>query len=426
MSGEQIKPGYKRTEVGVIPEDWSLVAAGEIGRFRGGSGFPTKHQGGISGMHPFFKVSDMNNEGNETYMRTANNYIGETTRKALGANLFQKNSIVFAKVGAAVFLERKKILAQQSCLDNNMAAYELDEKKADYRFIHYRLLHTKFGDLVSTTALPSLSGAVLYKISFPLPSLPEQRAIATALSDVDALLTKIDQLIGKKRDLKQAAMQQLLTGQTRLPGFSGDWMDVLVGDVISRHFSGPSPTCQERNIEGDSEWGVLKTTASTKESGWDWRKHKALPSAYWDSDHIELQAGDVIVTKAGPRHRVGVAAWVDYIPRRIIPSGKMIALRPNERKVLPLMLAYGISEKGAQSFLDQRTTGMAESQVNFENGDLLNTPIHIPAIEEQMAISEIISGLDTEITTLEARRDKTRALKQGMMQELLTGRIRLV
>ena len=104
-----------------------------------------------------------------------------------------------------------------------MAAYELDEIKADYRFIHYRLLHTKFGDLVSTTALPSLSGAVLSKISFPLPSLPEQRAIAAALSDVDALLAKIDQLIAKKRDLKQAAMQQLLTGETRLPGFSGTW-----------------------------------------------------------------------------------------------------------------------------------------------------------------------------------------------------------
>ncbi len=426
MSTEQVKLGYKRTEVGVIPVDWSLVAAGEIGRFRGGNGFPTKHQGGISGTHPFFKVSDMSNEGNETFMRTANNYISETTRKTLGANLFQENSIVFAKVGAAVFLERKKILAQQSCLDNNMAAYELDEKKADYRFIYYRLLHTKFGDFVSTTALPSLSGAVLSKISFPLPSLPEQRVIATALSDVDALLTQLDQLIAKKRDLKQAAMQQLLTGQTRLPGFSGPWLNMLVGDVISRHFSGPSPTCEERNVDGDSEWGVLKTTASTKENGWDWSKHKVLPTAYWDSSHIELQLGDVIVTKAGPRHRVGVSAWIDYVPKRIIPSGKMIALRPNKNKVLPLMLASAISAKGAQNFLDQRTTGMAESQVNFENSDLLSTPIHIPNITEQEAISVILSEMDTEVATLEARRDKTRALKQGMMQELLTGRIRLV
>ena len=118
LTGKKRLPGFRG--------EWEVVKAGYIGRFRGGSGFPTKFQGATSGAYPFFKVSDMNNEGNETFMETANNYISEALRKQLRATAFPAESIVFAKVGAAVFLERKKILAKASCLDNNMAALVLD------------------------------------------------------------------------------------------------------------------------------------------------------------------------------------------------------------------------------------------------------------------------------------------------------------
>ena len=221
--------------------------------------------------------------------------------------------------------------------------------------------------VVGTTRL-EFSIAAIRRFELPVPANhDEQRAIAGALSDVDGLLGGLDRLIAKKRDLKQAAMQQLLTGETRLPGFHGKWRHAQVREVITGFFCGPSPTCEERNIENAAEWGVLKTTAATKENGWDWTKHKTLPRVFWNKPHLELKRGDVIVTKAGPRHRVGVAAWVDYVPPRIIVSGKMIGLRPNPDKVVPLMLAAAISARDTQMYLDQRTTGMAESQVNFEN-----------------------------------------------------------
>src|SRR5207302_669179 len=142
--------------------------------------------------------------------------------------------------------------------------------------------------------------------------------------------------------------------------------------------------------------------------------------------HLEVRRGDVIVTKAGPRHRVGVVAWVDFVPPRIIVSGKMIGLRPNREKIVPLMLASAISASEAQLFLDQRTTGMAESQVNFENRALLETPILFPKIDEQAAIATVLSDMDAEVAALERWRDKTSAIKKGMMQQLLTGRVRLV
>ena len=208
LTGQTRLPGFSG--------EWEVVKAGDIGRFRGGSGFPLKFQGETAGEYPLFKVSDMNNAGNETFMETANNYISEALRKQLGATAFPAESIVFAKVGAAVFLERKKILSKPSCLDNNMAAFVMDVSRAHCSFIHYVLLNTKLGSLVSTTALPSLSGSVLAAIELPLPSLPEQTAIATVLSDMDAELAALEARRDKTRALKQGMMQELLTGRIRL------------------------------------------------------------------------------------------------------------------------------------------------------------------------------------------------------------------
>lgn len=173
-------------------------------------------QGGTAGEYPFFKVSDMNNEGNETFMTAANHYISEQTRKRVGATVFPTGSIVFAKVGAAVFLERKKILGQASCIDNNMAAFVLDRSRADVGYVHSLLLSKKLGDLVATTALPALNAKQLSEMLLAVPPLTEQRAIAAVLSDMDAELSALEARRDKTRDLKQAMMQELLTGRIRL------------------------------------------------------------------------------------------------------------------------------------------------------------------------------------------------------------------
>jgi type I restriction enzyme S subunit len=208
LTGKTRLPGFSG--------EWETVTAGGIGTFTGGCGFPTTFQGKTSGQYPFFKVSDMNNEGNDTFMQRANNYIDEGLRAQLGATAFPAESIVFAKVGAAIFLERKKILAQASCLDNNMAAFVLDERVANYRFIHYVFMNTSLGELVSTTALPSLSGSVLSKIRLQLPTLHEQVAISAVLSDIDAEIAALEQRLDKTWAIKQGMMQELLTGRVRL------------------------------------------------------------------------------------------------------------------------------------------------------------------------------------------------------------------
>jgi len=161
-------------------------------------------------------VSDMNHPGNDTLMLSANNYITEGIRRHLGAPAYPAGAIVFAKVGAAVFLERKRILTVPSCIDNNMAAYVLDLSRADIGYVHAVLTARRLGNLVATTALPALNARQLGAMLLPVPMLDEQRAIAAVLSDMSAEIIAIEARREKTRLVKQGMMQQLLTGRTRL------------------------------------------------------------------------------------------------------------------------------------------------------------------------------------------------------------------
>ena len=208
LTGKNRLPGFSG--------EWETLPAREIGFFKGGNGFPLNVQGETDEEYPFFKVSDMNNEGNETFMTAANHYISEQTRMCLGATAFPADSIVFAKVGAAVFLERKKILGQASCIDNNMAAFVLNKSRVDVGYAHALLLSKKLSALVTTTALPALNAKQLGEMPLVVPPLPEQTAIANILSDMDAELSALESRRDKTRNIKQAMMQELLTGKTRL------------------------------------------------------------------------------------------------------------------------------------------------------------------------------------------------------------------
>jgi type I restriction enzyme, S subunit len=117
-----------------------------------------------------------------------------------------------------------------------------------------------------------------------------------------------------------------------------EWRATTVGGVVSRCYSGPSPTCEERNIQSNEEWGLLKTTAITW-SGWNQFAHKVPPRLYWNNEAIEVHPGDVLITKAGPRHRVGVVVDVPATLPRLMVSGKMIGLTPDFASVLPRVLA---------------------------------------------------------------------------------------
>ena len=196
--------------------DWSFRKLADCGVFLSGSGFPLIFQGHPSGQYPFFKVSDLSNKGNETYIKNANHWVSEEIRKKLGAAVVPARSTVFAKIGAAIFLERKRLLSQESCLDNNMMAFSLLDRNSCSLFFHYLFCRIELGRHVTATALPSLAGREVGAITVLVPPLPEQRAIAAVLADMDSEIA----VLGRRRDktlaIKQGMMQELMTGRVRL------------------------------------------------------------------------------------------------------------------------------------------------------------------------------------------------------------------
>ena len=208
LTGKTRLPGFSGT--------WERGILADFGVFQSGSGFPLAFQGHQSGDYPFFKVSDLSGEGNQLFMNRGNHYISENVRRKLGAIRFEPGSIVFAKIGAAIFLERKRLLSQESCLDNNMMAFTVTNDLACPRFFYYIFLRIELGKLVSATALPALSGRHVGAVSISIPSLAEQRAIASILSDMDAEIAALEQRRDKTRAIKQGMMQELLTGRVQL------------------------------------------------------------------------------------------------------------------------------------------------------------------------------------------------------------------
>ena len=242
---------------------------------------------------------------------------------------------------------------------------------------------------------PGLSLKNLQDFLVALPPVAEQRAIATALSDVDALLARIDQLIAKKRDLKQAAMHQLLTGQTRLPEFSGEWAVKRLGDVVEIR---KGQLITEKTVV----FGEIPVIAGGKKP------------AYFHNEPNRI--GKTITVSASGAS----AGYVALFDRPIFASDCSTI---SEGKNYSIEFVFFQMQLHQDAIYRAQTGG---AQPHIHAVDLAPIEIGCPELEEQTAIANVLSDMDAELAALDARRDKTRALKQGMMQALLTGRIRLI
>jgi restriction endonuclease S subunit len=261
----------------------------------------------------------------------------------------------------------------------------------------------------------------------PLPPTEEQRAIATALSDVDALIGTLDRLIAKKRNLKQATMQQLLTGQTRLPGFSGEWEEKTLAHVVDALEAGVSVnSVDEESFRGSDELCVLKTSAVVN-GRFIPSECKKIASRDLHRATLSPLGGTIVISRMNTPDLVGECGYVEnnypflFVPDRLW----MTRFRPGSN-VNARWLSYVLSSADYKRMIKAAATGTSGSMKNLSKDAFLSLPVRFPVAAEQTAIATILSDMDADITALEARRDKTRALKQGMMQELLTGRIRLL
>jgi type I restriction enzyme S subunit len=255
------------------------------------------------------------------------------------------------------------------------------------------------------------------QIGFP-PKFHEQCAIAGALSEVDRLVASLDRLISKKCDLKQAAMQQLLTGEKRLAGFSDEWIDCLLSDIAA-----PS---KGKGIRKDE---VVRNGLPCIRYGEIYTRHNDYIRAFYSfiprkiaMQSQRLKQGDLLFAGSGET-AAEIGKCVAFLgDEEAYAGGDIVIFHPVRQN--SLYLGYLMNHP---SIVDQKARlGQGDAVVHISSRNLGRLRLRVPHLEEQTAIAAVLYDIDAELGALEQRRDKTRALKEGMMQELLTGRIRLV
>ncbi|MDX9944471.1 MAG: restriction endonuclease subunit S [Azonexus sp.] len=409
-----IPKGYKQTEVGVIPDEWKATTIGNVCSFSGGSQPPryTFKFAPSNGYIRLIQIRDYKSDAFETYIP------GSLAQKRCTAN-----DIMIGRYGPPVF----QILRGIEGAYNVALIKTVPTEKIDREYLFYVLKQEKLFQMIDALSRRSsgqtgVEMPALKEYCLPLPPLPEQRAIAAALSDVDALLAKLDQLIAKKHNLKQAAMQQLLTGQTRLPGFSGAWEVKRLG-ALGSTYGGLAGKTKEDFGRGDARYIPFMNVMTDTVIDADWLEQVDVAP---DEAQNTAKNGDLFFNGSSetPEEVGFCSVLLEDIPNLYLNSF-CFGFRLNaEARGSGLFFAYWFrcqEGRKAMSVLAQGAT-----RYNIAKSAFLRLEIPQPSVEEQTAIATVLSDMDAELAALEARRDKTRALKQGMMQKLLTGRIRLV
>ena len=391
----EVRPGYKLTEVGVIPAEWETTKLGDFVALQRG--------------HDLTWRDRRNGEVPVIGSAGHNGFHDVAIAKGPGVVLGRSG----ASFGQAHYCE-------QDYWPHNTALYVTDFLGNDPLFVFYFLKAFDFTRHNSGGAQQSLNRNFIAPIPVGIPRSAEQRAIAEALNDVDALLGGLERLIAKKRDLKQAAMQQLLTGQTRLPGFNGEWEILQVGEIASVR-TGPFGTTLH-----ESDYVQVGTPIITVEHLGEFGVTRQNLPLVSDQDckrlcSYALEAGDIVFSRVGSIDR---NALIREEEEGWLFSGRLLRVRPDKKRVFAPYLSLQFHTESFKNSVLAVAVGQTMASLNTKILRDLSVPM--PSIGEQHAIATILSDMDAELSALEASREKTRALKQAMMQELLTGRIRLL
>ncbi|MBA0423391.1 restriction endonuclease subunit S [Stenotrophomonas maltophilia] len=413
----ELRPGYKQAEIGVIPEEWDVKPLADVlEKARLGGNYPNQDA------ESDFPLMKMGNVARGVFDLSSVEYISRAAspeaqhRLAMGDVIFNTRNtldlvgkVAIWRGGLPVAYYNSNLLRLEfnasEIASSDYANYWLNTATAVSRL---RALAT------GTTSVAAIYTRDLLRFSIAVPPLPEQSAIAAALGDVDALLAAQDALIAKKRAIKQGAMQELLTGKRRLPGFSGEWEMKSLGELAQLSKAGINPSATPEALfthfslpAFDAfETPVVEVGASI------------------GSNKFVVPQGAVLLSKLNPRIP---RTWAPKeVPSNSVCSTEFMVLIPNESVDKEfLMLACRSNHVIAQ--MELHAIGTTGSHQRIHPRQALKIEISIPTDqEEQSKISKALSDMAVEVTALEAQRAKTVQLKQGMMQALLTGRIRLV
>ena len=363
-----------------FPSEWQVMRIGDLFEAKaGGDHDPSSSSDVRDNRYPYpIYANGLTQQGLYGFSNYAEEPAGSITVIGRGASLGKAfyRDMPFVAIGRLIVLRPKtSIDARFFC-----------------EYINYGIAFA-----VENTGIPQLTTPQISNYLLPVPPEPEQRAIAEVLSDVDGLLNALEALIAKKRAIKQAVMQQLLTGKTRLPGFSGAWKTKWLGEIA--HIKTGSKNNEDKNENGQYPFFVRSAVV------------ERINSYCFDGEAI-------LIPGEG-----GIGSIFHYINGRFDCHQRVYMINRFATDICGKLVYYiMVFQFGSHAM--QNTVKATVDSLRLPT--FKNFSFSIPTdIAEQHAIASVLSDMDSEIAALEQRRDKTRAIKQGMMQQLLTGRVRL-
>ncbi len=411
-----LKSGYKQTEVGMIPEDWSTPCLGQLTH---SVEYGSSAKSRPSGKTPVLRMGNLRDGSIDWRDLVFTNNDAEIKKYLLSSG-----DVLFNRTNTIDLVGKTAIYKGE--LPAIFAGYliRVNENKSllDSRFLNY-VLNAEFSKKYSLKVLSvavgqaNINGQKLKTYPIPLPpTLAEQQAIAEALSTADALIESLEEMLTKKRQIKQGAMRELLTGQRRLPGFSGRWETKRLDQLADIRSGGTPSTYHSEYWDGDILW-----CTPTDITGLNGHKYLSDTSRKITSLGLRVSSAELI-----PEHSIIMTsrATIGECAINLLPlctNQGFKNFKPfdgvNTEFLYYLLSAQKqkfISLCGGSTFLE-----IGKSQLGVYE-------VQIPELKEQTVIASILSAIDAELTTLGTKLQKARDLKQGLMQELLTGRIRLV
>lgn len=423
IGAQDVPAGCKQTEVGLIADDWGLIPLYRISDFITKGSTPTTYGFKWESFGILFLRSECVSPHGLDLDQSM--FISPAAHSMLRRSEVRDGDLLITITGnvGRVVLVRDVGVAN---INQHIARIRIAGRKVEPGYIYHvlsqPLVRQRFESITTGQAYPQISLKQVRDAEVPLPDAPEQRAIADALSDVDWVLGALETLIAKKRAIKQAAMQQLLTGKTRLPGFTGGWQSTQIGRIGWTYGGLAGKT------KGDFGSGAARYVTFLNVL-----ENVVLDSEQFENVHVSLAEsqnrvlkGDLLFngTSETPGDLAMGAVLTESHDNLYLNSFcfglRMYPASPH----LALFLAYYF--RGAPGRTIMYALAQGATRYNMSKNQFLALNLTLPSLDEQIAIASVVSDIDAEIAALQARRYKTHTIKQGMMQQLLTGRARLV
>lgn len=394
-----------------IPNDWNVITLGDYAQiFRGGSprpiqAFLTTSDQGIN----WIKIGDVG-AGEKFIESTEEKIIPEgvsRSRMVYKGDLILSNSMSYG---------RPYIMNIEGCIHDGWLVIQKYDRLFNREYLYYALSSDltmrQYVAMAAGSSVQNLNKEKVSKVVLPCPKISEQKKIAEVLSSIDALIVELQKLIRKKKDIRQGAMQMLLTGKTRMPGYNGNFVKVSLGELGSLSKTSINPSQEPKRI-------FEEYSMSAFDAG---EKPNQMLGEFMLSSRIRISPDTLLFNKLNVRQR---RVWyIRDCDEKAVCSSEFLPYK-SDKINLSFLKQLLLTDKVTQDFEDM-SSGTSNSQQRITPADFLKYEISIPSLREQEEIAVVIEDMDLEIKKLEAKLSKYQKVKQGMMEELLTGRVRLV